>query len=117
MNKNVRNSDSIRNVAVLGLGTMGHGIVQAMAVAGCEVRAYDAAGEARASLIPRIQKNLAQMVAAEWIDEASRPDILGRITICENESEAVSDAEWVTEAVIEDLTVKRDLFQRLEAEV
>lgn len=53
--------ESIRTVAVLGLGTMGHGIAQAFAAAGCQVRCYDESPPARNALTDRIRSNLQQM--------------------------------------------------------
>jgi len=110
-------SESINKVAVIGLGTMGHGIVQTMAVGGCQVRGYDKSSALRETLIPRIKTNLNQMVAVGLLKQESIAEILDRITLCESDSDAVSDSEFVTEAVIEDLALKQELFERLEASV
>ena len=107
-------SPEIKRVAVLGLGTMGHGIVQTMATADCQVRGYDASCDARRTLVRRIRGNLHQMVAVEIVEKESIREILGRITVCGSEAEAVDGAEFVTEAVSEDLALKRELFGRLE---
>ena len=49
----------IRNITVLGLGTMGHGIVQAFASAGFQVAGFDEQKGVRDSVLKRIQRNLA----------------------------------------------------------
>jgi 3-hydroxyacyl-CoA dehydrogenase len=108
---------SISNVAVLGLGTMGHGIAQTFAIAGCEVRGYDADQQARDGLAERIRANLDQMVEAGLLDGAAIPAVLDRITICRSESDAVGASQFVVEAIREDLTVKQELFCRLESTV
>ena len=49
-------NNEIHRVAVLGLGTMGHGIAQTFALAGYDVACYDESANARASLIGRPRK-------------------------------------------------------------
>lgn len=108
-------SQSISRVAVLGLGTMGHGIAQTMAVAGCEVRGYDSVPGARDSMHDRVRSNLGQMTEAGLLDESVIDEALSRLTVCESEEDALADAQFVTEAVLEDLAVKQELFHRIEA--
>jgi 3-hydroxyacyl-CoA dehydrogenase len=105
----------INNVAVLGLGTMGHGIAQAFATSGCTVRGYDEQEQARAALIERVRSNLEHMVAAGLVVGDSIEATLARITVCSSEADAVAEAEFVTEAVSEDLLLKQELFPQLEA--
>jgi len=104
----------IRQITVLGLGTMGHGIVQAFAAAGFEVRGFDTQKAARDSLRKLIRRNLRDFVAAGLLRKASVAPVLARIRVCDSEVEAVHGAQFVIEAVREDLAVKQDLFQRLE---
>jgi len=106
-----------RQVAVLGLGTMGHGIVQTMAVAGCRVRGFDDSRTARSNTLRRIESNLRQMLEVGIIAEQTIAETLERITVCDTQQAATEGAEFVTEAVSEDLQVKQELFQRLETQV
>ena len=106
---------SIKNVAVLGLGTMGHGIAQTMAVAGSDVRCYDASADMRDSAKTRMRANLKQMAEAGLVDGGLTGATLDRVTICDDEATAVEGAEYVTEAVIEDLELKKEIFARLDA--
>lgn len=108
-------AESIGDVAVLGLGTMGHGIAQTFAVAGCNVRGYDVDHRAGNSLVERIEANLKQTADAGLLDESAIPAVLRRITPCRSETKAVEGAQFVVEAVREDLSVKQELFARLEA--
>ena len=110
-------TNRLRHTAVLGLGTMGHGIAQVMASGGCQVRAYDNSATARDSLKSRIEANLAQAANAGLANSADTQATLDRIVVCESESEALVAAEFVTEAVAEDLAVKQELFQRIEGYV
>lgn len=107
--------ESIQTVAVLGLGTMGHGIAQTFAATGYRVRCYDELASARDGLPDRIRANLQQMAEAGLGDEGSLKETLGRITVFEDESETVRPAEFVTESVREDLGVKQELFARIES--
>ena len=106
--------DAIHRVAVLGLGTMGHGIAQTFAAAGYPVSCFDEEPAARASLHERVRTNLSAFVEAGLIPQSQIEGILSRLVICESEAEAVADAGFVTEAVKEDLAVKQELFERLE---
>lgn len=111
----MQDAESISDVAVLGLGTMGHGIAQTFAVAGCNVRGYDVDATAGDTLVERIRANLKQTADAGLVDDSAIPAVLQRITNCPSESKAVEGAQFVIEAVREDLTVKQQLFARLEA--
>ena len=108
-------AESVQRVSVLGLGTMGHGIAQCFAAGGCQVRCYDELPAARNSLTQRIRANLEQMLEAGIYHEESIREIEGRVLPCESEKEALDDAQFVTEAVVEDLEVKQELFSRIEA--
>lgn len=104
----------IRRVAVIGLGTMGHGIAQSFAMAGCEVTGFDDVVAARDSLHDRVRQNLMDFVGADLLAADQVDAVLSRITVCSSEADAVRNAECVTEAIIEDLPAKQDLFERLE---
>jgi 3-hydroxybutyryl-CoA dehydrogenase len=106
--------DSIQQVAVLGLGSMGHGIVQAFAMAGYAVNAYDEVPAARDSLHDRIRQSLESFAHAGLIDSNSIATTLSRIAVQPTEQAAVTDVQFVTEVVLEELGVKQALFKRLE---
>src|SRR5262245_850449 len=65
LNKAMSDIDGIRRVAVLGLGTMGHGIAQTFALAGYEVNCFDESASMRDSLAERVSASLAAFVAAD----------------------------------------------------
>jgi 3-hydroxybutyryl-CoA dehydrogenase len=101
-------------VAVLGLGTMGHGIAQTFAAAGYTVRCWDELPGARASLHERVRGNLQAFVRAGLVAPAAVEPILSRLLVAANDSAALADAGFVTEAVKEDLAVKQELFARFD---
>jgi 3-hydroxybutyryl-CoA dehydrogenase len=107
----------IERVAVIGLGTMGHGIAQAFAAGGCQVRGYDHTEKTRRGLTQRIRSNLQKAAEAGLCDPKNIEPTLGRITIAETETDAVEGAQLVIEAVREELSVKQALFARIEQAV
>jgi 3-hydroxybutyryl-CoA dehydrogenase len=107
-------TSGIRRVAVLGLGTMGHGIAQTFALAGYDVACFDESASARDSLIERVRENLAAFVAAGLIGPEQVEPALARLRLTDTEAEAVADGQFLTEAIPEDLAVKQALLVRLE---
>lgn len=108
-------NDAFSAVAVLGLGTMGHGIAQTFAVGGFPVRCYDEQPAARANLHERVRTNLQAFARAGLLAADQIEPTLARLVVCDTEADAVADVAFVTEAVAEDLAVKQALFARLEA--
>jgi 3-hydroxybutyryl-CoA dehydrogenase len=110
-------NDSAVRVAVLGLGTMGHGIVQAFASQGIAVQGYDEASAMRKSLLARVRNNLLQFVRFGLFAEEQLEPTLARISVHDKLSEACRDATFVVEAVREDLPAKQALFAEIEGYV
>jgi 3-hydroxybutyryl-CoA dehydrogenase len=93
-------------IAVIGAGLMGHGIAQVFALAGHEVMIYDSVMASLDSARARIAKNL------EDLDDD--PKAVERVTPVANLATAVRDADYVVEAVLEDLPLKQKLFAEIE---
>ncbi|WP_136715674.1 3-hydroxyacyl-CoA dehydrogenase family protein [Halorientalis salina] len=102
-------------VAVLGAGSMGHGIAQVSAMAGHEVVLRDIETELVEDGIEGIRSNLAEGVEREKVTEAEMDATLDRISGTTDLSEAVSDADLAVEAVPEDMDIKQDVFADVEA--
>ncbi len=103
------------NVAVVGAGTMGHGIAQVAALAGYETALTDSNIDALTAAAGMIQKNLDGGVERGKISAQDAQYALGRLAMIEELEAAVSGADVVIEAVIEDLDIKRELFVRLDS--
>jgi 3-hydroxybutyryl-CoA dehydrogenase len=110
----VKSTNGISRVAVLGLGTMGHGIAQTFALAGCDVACFDESANMRGSLIERVRTNLEAFVTAGLVEPWQIEPTLTRLGLAGTEEEAVAETQFVTEAVPEDLEIKQALFSRLE---
>ena len=96
-------------IAVIGAGLMGHGIAQVFALAGHEVTIYDQLIASLDSARSRILANLKDLG-----DDQSAVE---RVTPVANLATAVREADYVVEAVIEDLKLKQKLFAEIEKHV
>ena len=96
-------------IAVLGAGLMGHGIAQVFALAGHDVTITDAVAASLDTVKSRIAANLRDLGDDETAAERVRP--------CMGLAEAVRDADYVVEAVSEDLPLKQKLFAEVEGHV
>jgi 3-hydroxybutyryl-CoA dehydrogenase len=103
--------EEIETIAVLGAGTMGHGIAQVAAQAGYRVAMRDVSDEAVGAGLARIRGNLDKGVALGKVEAAARDAALARISITADLVEAVRDADVVIEAVPEQMELKREIFE------
>jgi 3-hydroxybutyryl-CoA dehydrogenase len=113
--KGTDTSGILETVAVLGAGTMGHGIAQVAAQAGHRVLLHDPSPQALAQGMSRIQANLEKGVSLGKVDPGTRDQALARIATMEDLEAAVEPATLVIEAAPERLEVKRAIFQAVEA--
>jgi 3-hydroxybutyryl-CoA dehydrogenase len=108
-------ADRIRSAAVLGAGTMGHGIAQALALCGIETRLFDLDGAALERGLAAVAANLEQGVQKGKVEPAARDAALARLSPARELEGAVDGAGVVVEAVPEKLELKRAVFARLDA--
>jgi 3-hydroxybutyryl-CoA dehydrogenase len=102
--------DQVHTVAVIGAGTMGHGIAQVCAQMGATVRIQDALQGAARAGIDRIAKNLAKGVELGKVTPGDRDAALARITAADSVEAACKGVDCVIEAVPEHLELKREIF-------
>jgi 3-hydroxybutyryl-CoA dehydrogenase len=101
------------HIAVIGAGTMGSGIAQVAATAGCSVQLFDAFPDAIQKAQKSLQITLSKLVEKGKISEEESVRIAGNIRY-ESELESLSGAELIIEAIIENIDIKRKLFADLE---
>ena len=104
----------MKNVAVIGAGTMGNGIAHTFAQNGYKVQLIDIS---RASLdqgLATIAKNLDRMVAKEKISEQDKENTLNNITTFTDLKTGVEYSSLVVEAATENLDLKLKIFKDLE---
>ncbi len=106
---------TFENVAIIGAGTMGHGIAQVCAMAGMEVRLFDVSDDALQHGLDKVHLNLDKGVERGKVSESLRGEALMRLAGTTELETAVDGANLVVEAVPEILDLKRTLFSQIEA--
>jgi 3-hydroxybutyryl-CoA dehydrogenase len=101
-------------LAVLGAGTMGHGIAQVGAMAGFEVAIADAAIELAQRGVEQIRGNLQEGVRRGKIDDATADACMSRLGAVSRLEDAVAGSDIIIEAVPERLALKQDVLRRAE---
>lgn len=106
--------DRIRTLAVLGAGTMGHGIAQVAAQAGCHAVLYDVDAAAAARAIAKVRGNLDKGVELGKVELAARDAAVERLRAARDLGDACGAADCVIEAVPERLELKTGLFAEVD---
>ncbi len=104
----------MKNVAVIGAGTMGNGIAHTFAQSGFRVQLIDVNENALKKGIETITKNLDRMVSKEAITVAQKEETLANITTFTNITEGVEYASLVVEAATENIDLKLKIFKQLD---
>jgi len=104
----------ITRIGVIGAGTMGNGIAQVFAQSGFDVLLWDAIPAAVDRAKTTIEKSLGKFVEKGKLTAADRDATLGRLTSSLT-MDVMSGADYVVEAIAEDLHAKTDVFKRLDA--
>jgi 3-hydroxybutyryl-CoA dehydrogenase len=105
----------IRKVAVVGIGTMGSQIGIVCAGGGFETALVDTSHPQVEKGMKRIRSFLEDQVKKARMDHAAMEKILSRITTGTELGKAVADADLIIEAVYEDIALKRDVFEKMDA--
>jgi 3-hydroxybutyryl-CoA dehydrogenase len=103
----------LKNIAVIGAGTMGSGIAQVAATAGCSVQLFDAFPDAIQKVQKSLQFTLSKLVEKGKISQEESTRISGNIRY-ESELKSLSGADLIIEAIIENLDIKQKLVADLE---
>ncbi|MDB3907348.1 3-hydroxybutyryl-CoA dehydrogenase [Crocinitomicaceae bacterium] len=105
----------MKNVAVIGAGTMGNGIAHTFAQFGYNVALIDVAQASLDKGMATITKNLDRMVAKEKISEDDKNNTLGNITTYTSLEAGVKGVDLVVEAATENVDLKLKIFRDLDA--
>lgn len=105
----------VGKVCVVGAGVMGSGISQVFAQAGYEVVIVDIAEKFLNNSVNSIRANLERSASKGKISKGDVNDIMERIEITIDMEEDGSKADFVVEAVSEEIEIKKDIFNRLDA--
>ncbi|HEU4566540.1 MAG TPA: 3-hydroxyacyl-CoA dehydrogenase family protein, partial [Marmoricola sp.] len=100
-------------IGVVGLGTMGAGIAEVFARHGYDVVGVELNDEGIARGRQHLEHSTGRAVKRGKLSEQEQQELLGRIRYS-TEAASLADADFVIEAVVESLEVKKDIFRRLE---
>lgn len=106
-------AENIKRIAVIGAGTMGHGIAQVCAEAGYLVYLRDTEETALQRAMERITRNLQELVHEEITDEGKVRSTLSRIVTTANMNEALSNVDIVFEAIPESMDLKKAVWRQI----
>jgi 3-hydroxybutyryl-CoA dehydrogenase len=104
----------IKDITVLGAGTMGHGIAETFAMHGYDVKLYETSEKIRTSVMETMRSELDFLAENELIEKSEIDEILKRITIYSDLKQAVESADYVIEAVPEIIELKQNIFKEID---
>ncbi|MBF4767532.1 3-hydroxyacyl-CoA dehydrogenase family protein [Nocardioides agariphilus] len=108
-----RTGREFERVGVIGLGTMGAGIAEVFARNGFQVTGVEITEEALARGREHLQHSTDRAVARGKLSEEAQAELLGRITFT-TEMKDLADADFVVEAVVESIDIKKSVFRALD---
>ncbi len=106
----------IEKVGIIGSGTMGSGIAQVAATAGCTVKIFDTQKEALETAKASLEKILSRLVEKGRIDANEKNSMQKNIQYV-NSLKDLADSHLTIEAIVENLDIKKKVFQELESYV
>lgn len=104
----------MKNITVIGAGTMGNGIAHVFAQKGYRVALADISQDALDKALATIGKNLDRMIRKERITESDKMETLGNIQTFQELKVAVAEADLVVEAATENIDLKLKIFQQMD---
>lgn len=105
----------IKNITVIGSGTMGHGIAQLCAEAGLNVKIYDISVENLNKGFGNIKKNLSMLVEDDKLTKEKADEVIKRISLVSVLKDAVSDVQLVIECIAENLVIKQKVYGEMDS--
>ncbi|GIL24088.1 MAG: 3-hydroxybutyryl-CoA dehydrogenase [Bacteroidota bacterium] len=104
----------MKNIAVIGSGTMGNGIAHVFAQYGFTVSLIDISEEALKKALATIEKNMGRQVEKGTLTDEARKKALANLTTTTFLKEGVKDADLVVEAATENLDLKLKIFKEID---
>ena len=104
----------IKKIAIIGAGLLGHGIAQEFAMAGYNVSLHDLSEDILVQAKVNMARNLRTLAEEGLVDGAQTESVLERVRTSTDLAEVVRDADFVIEAVSENLELKQEIFAQLD---
>lgn len=108
-------SEEIKKVAVIGAGTMGHGIAQSFAQAGYRTSLMDTQEHSLERARKLMDSSLSTLAEEQVVDAEAIPAIMARVSFTTSLEEAADEADIIFESVAEDKAIKKAVFAQLDA--
>lgn len=105
----------MKNISVIGGGTMGNGIAHVFAMKGFQVSLIDRSDIQLEKALKTIEGNLTRMVTKEKITEADKVSALANIKTFNSIESGLKNADLVIEAATENLEIKLDIFRQMDS--
>ena len=105
---------SFKNIGVIGAGSMGIGIAQVASTAGCNIFLFDQNKSVSEQSIKKLEKILFRLIDKGKLNIVEKNSILKNITIVDS-LESMKDSDLIIEAIIENSTIKKELFSYMES--
>ena len=105
---------SFKNIGIIGAGSMGIGIAQIASASGCKVLIFDQNKHASQKAIKKLEKVLLRLIEKGKINVIKKDSILSNIKIVES-LESMKDSDLIIEAIVENSTIKKELFSHMES--
>lgn len=105
----------MKNITVIGAGTMGNGIAHVFVQSGYKVQLFDISEAALERATATISKNMDRQVSKELLTETEKAESLARLGTTTNLKDAVKQADLVVEAATENPDIKFKIFRDLDA--
>jgi len=104
----------MKNIAVIGAGTMGNGIAHVFAQAGYQVNLIDISEKALEKALSTINKNLDRLIKKERLTEAQKKKTLSKLTTFTEMKEGLRGTDLVIEAATENTDIKLSIFKQMD---
>jgi 3-hydroxybutyryl-CoA dehydrogenase len=104
---------AVERIGIVGSGIMGSGVAEVAAKAGVAVVLRSRKQETADAMVAGLAKSLAKQVAKGRLDETEASAVEGRVSAT-SDLDALADCDLVLESVVEDLSVKKELFTELD---
>lgn len=111
----MKTASELKKAVVMGAGTMGPGIAQILAMAGCDVRLYDISREALDKAKSVLHASLETFAGEGLIGKDKIEPLFSRVSYSDALEDSVRDADLVVEAIVENKDVKAKVYKQLDA--
>ena len=104
---------SFKNIGIIGAGSMGIGIAQVASTADCNIFLFDKNKSVSEQSIKKLEKILFRLIDKGKLNIVEKNSILKNITIVDS-LESMKDSDLIIEAIVENSTIKKELFSNME---